>query len=105
MNNIEELFVPYQEALALKELGFNEPCFTWYKNSKMSSVSKWVCILKNEDITNLTSEIILAPLYQQAFKFLYQKLGRDEFGVMPVDTNKCIEELKRLIRIVKKNEK
>lgn len=26
MNEIEELFIPYTEALEMKELGFNEPC-------------------------------------------------------------------------------
>jgi len=28
--SIEKEFVPYKQSLQLKELGFDEPCFTWY---------------------------------------------------------------------------
>ncbi len=27
-------FIPYEQALALKELGFDEPCFAWYVSEK-----------------------------------------------------------------------
>jgi hypothetical protein len=30
---LEKEFVPYEEALALKELGFDEPCFAFYDES------------------------------------------------------------------------
>ena len=30
MEDLKKEFVPYEEALALKELGFNEPCFAYY---------------------------------------------------------------------------
>ena len=30
MNNLDKEFTPYEEALALKELGFDELCFGWY---------------------------------------------------------------------------
>ena len=30
MNTLEKEFVPHQESLELKELGFNEPCFGFY---------------------------------------------------------------------------
>ena len=35
MNILEKEFVPYEQALALKELGFDEPCFVkvWWLNS------------------------------------------------------------------------
>jgi hypothetical protein len=33
MNNIEKEFVPYEEALALEELGFYEPCIAFYNFS------------------------------------------------------------------------
>ena len=29
--NIENEFIPYEQALALKELGFDEPCFGIYQ--------------------------------------------------------------------------
>jgi hypothetical protein len=38
-SSVDKEFVPYEEALALKELGFNEPCFAmWQKNKKL-----WFC--------------------------------------------------------------
>jgi hypothetical protein len=27
---MEKEFIPYEQALALKELGFDEPCFAWF---------------------------------------------------------------------------
>jgi hypothetical protein len=82
-------FVPYEEALALKELGFDEPCLGYYKDGRMSGVSKWdrkdweFHVLTNKEITNLTSEIILAPTYSQAFRWfrenhdLIHRINRD----------------------------
>jgi len=59
-------FVPYEEALALKELGFKEQCFGWYCMNKkqLYPISP---LGKNFDDT------ALAPLYQQAFRFLEEK--------------------------------
>jgi hypothetical protein len=82
-------FIPYEESLALKELGFDEPCFGYYKDGRMSGVSKWdrkdweFHVLTNKEITNLTSEIILAPTYSQAFRWfrenhdLIHRINRD----------------------------
>jgi hypothetical protein len=38
---IEKEFAPYEEALVLKELGFNEPCFGYWK-------SYWLIARKNK---------------------------------------------------------
>jgi hypothetical protein len=58
---MEKEFVPYTEALALKELGFNEPCFGVYYT-------------KDGDVRKCGSnEIGDAPLYQQAFRFFREK--------------------------------
>ena len=60
-------FTPYEEALELKELGFNEQCFGYYVgNELITSINE---ILNSTDLL-----IISAPLYQQAFKFLREKL-------------------------------
>jgi hypothetical protein len=68
-------FIPYQEALALKELGFDEPCFGSWEVEKTNiptythSVTKFY---KNSDHpTGKTS----APLYQQAFRWFREKYG------------------------------
>jgi hypothetical protein len=74
-------FVPYQEALALKQLGFDEPCFGYYKDGRIAGVNKWdredwgFHVITNKDITNVTSEIVIAPLFQQAFRWFREKYG------------------------------
>ena len=79
MNKIENEFVPYQIALALKELGFDEPCFAGY-NFKDGRTGQFTYPSAREP--NTTSEarvyhndkkIVGAPLYQQAFKFFRER--------------------------------
>lgn len=64
---MEKEFVLYEEALALKELGFDGYCFAFYWWD-----SHELCydrgILKSEDY-----ERVSAPLYQQAFRFFRTK--------------------------------
>jgi hypothetical protein len=62
---VESLFVPYAIALALKELGFNEPCFGYYPNC--GAIMQKVC--KSTDFKTYT----IAPLYSQAFKWFREK--------------------------------
>ena len=62
-------FIPYEEALALKELGFNEPCFDSYESKgfmgqKANNTTEWV--KQNKDCCS-------APLYQQAFRWFREK--------------------------------
>jgi hypothetical protein len=57
-------FVPYQEALALKELGFDEPCVAFYEEFKRLSIGfNWL----NEGGKNSNLQECNAPLYQKAF--------------------------------------
>ena len=56
-------FVTYEQALSLKELGFDEPCFGYY-NYNGSHFFKYK---PKTDDKNLTK----APLYQQVINFLY----------------------------------
>jgi hypothetical protein len=63
-------FIPYQTALALKELGFDEPCFGYYD---ASNLEKYEFIIQN-NVKN--SDFIFgmtAPLYQQAFRWFREK--------------------------------
>jgi hypothetical protein len=71
-------FVPYQQSLQLKELGFDEPCFGryYYKESypmlnpnsgETELVFEFGQYIKQTEIT------ILAPLYQQAFRWFREK--------------------------------
>jgi hypothetical protein len=54
-------FIPYEQALELKELGFNENCFRGY----MRQYDEWII---TDTIYDGRYEI-LAPLYQQAFRW------------------------------------
>lgn len=89
---MEKEFIKYEQALALQELEFDEMCFGYYKDKKLSGVNKWdrqdweFHVLKNKDITNLTSEIILAPLYQQSFRWFREKYGYNGFIYQPNET-------------------
>jgi hypothetical protein len=73
-------FVPYTEALALKELGFDEPCFGLYHNDKTFYPTQ----CKSHE--QYHGQICSAPLYQQVFKFF-----REKHRISPVIT--CYSEL------------
>ena len=67
--SIKREFIPYEQALALKELGFDEPCFGIYYNKTREFVLGKI-------VNEYTLEVrTWAPLYQQAFRWLYQKLN------------------------------
>ena len=61
-------FVPYEEALALKELGFNKWVFAYYTNDK-----QYPFIMDVGDLKEKYKEETQAPLYQQAFRFFREK--------------------------------
>ena len=71
---MEKEFVPYEQALALKELGFDEPCFGYYFNK-----SKVLMVISEKDINYLTgtsnTTFTLAPTFSQAFRFFREKYG------------------------------
>ena len=81
MNNLEKEFVPYELALKLKQLGFDEPCFGYYGTSDEDSeiVLELRQTSQNGDLAKI---VCLAPTYSQAFRWLYQKLDIEK-GVMP----------------------
>ena len=67
-------FIPYEQSLELKELGFDEYCFAYYNKIGFHFLK-----LKNSDVL-LESEHIkgnwaTAPLYQQAFRWFREKYG------------------------------
>ena len=66
MKSIEKEFTPYEEALALKELGFDEPCFGRIYADGGSEQLGYP--YKNSDSIGVVTSCS-APLYQQAFGF------------------------------------
>jgi hypothetical protein len=111
-------FIPYEQALELKELGFDEECLKY-----------WVLVSDRYELfkDKLTNDDAPAPLYQQAFRWFREKydltglihIGTHEFSfsvnkngsrITPLkeylDYNGTYEEaelacLKKLIEIVK----
>jgi hypothetical protein len=116
-------FIPYEQALALKELGFDEPCFGYYVTVEVPN--PFLVITKISDTQG--GYFTFAPLYSQAFRWFREKykynhsivftqhpFGTDEYQYMIlldddeyVEINfKTYEEaelacLKKLIEIVK----
>ena len=78
---MEKEFIPYEQALELKELGFDEElCFgrwTYRYNSKEGYLNT----LKHSHTQgrNDLNQQCLAPLYQQAFRWFREKYNIDSF--------------------------
>ena len=87
-----------EKELTLKELGFDEPCFAQYKKYDGGEATLDIGFSKNEIIMQFhkLSKFCSAPLYQQAFRWLYQKLDIEK-GIMPLDTESQQLLLKELI--------
>ena len=118
---MEKEFIPYEQALALKELGFNEPCFAWYVSESYGL--EYGEVIKSD----LIRDGIVAPTYSQAFRWFREKHNIDSYHIEPTNNMfgnfygvlglrtatfnggfKTYEEaelacLKKLIEIVKKN--
>ena len=59
-------FIPYEQALELKELGFNEECLAYYHQDQMLEIDSLG--IKRDHYRGKFG--VLAPLYQQAFRWL-----------------------------------
>ena len=65
---MEKEFVNYNQALKLKELGFDEPCFGFY-------TQEYKTLIKNfcKYPINLPTKPFLAPTFSQAFRWFREK--------------------------------
>jgi hypothetical protein len=87
---IEKEFIPYEEALTLKELGFDEPCLFLYNSShdepktflaNPAYARDWNTLYVH--ITN--KHLMSAPTYSQAFRWLLKH--HNLYGVIiPTET-------------------
>jgi|688.fasta_scaffold1141577_1 hypothetical protein len=77
---MEKEFVPYNIALELRDLGFDEPCFGFYNeicedndkegtSGSFQNMCGWVLGRENTDDLSSHDFIVIAPLYQQAFRW------------------------------------
>ena len=68
---MKEQFIPYEQALELKELGFNEECFAWYNMSQDN-----LCFFGDDCCADMYAgekSRPEAPLWQQAFDWFRDK--------------------------------
>ena len=77
---MKEHFVTYEQALALKELGFDEECLAYF-NDKEFKYCLEDELVKNSLMSNSNSPIfyITIPLKQQVFKFFRDKFNQHSF--------------------------
>ena len=70
---MEKEFVPYELAVKLKVLGFNEPCFgRWWFRADMHKL-KGVLEIIRSNYFELPEHCILAPTFSQAFRWFREK--------------------------------
>ena len=83
-------FIPYEQALELKELGFDEPCFGYYgENQKLiwkSGYAPWT----NSERNLVDNHFTAAPLKQQAFRWFREKY--DKYGVVNIDLSNNLKD-------------
>jgi hypothetical protein len=79
-------FVNYNQALKLKELGFDEPCFGWYQSSRLK---KEYDPLKNSGNQSYQrKEDCNAPTFSQAFRWFRDKRGLVSWISFRIDLKK-----------------
>jgi hypothetical protein len=91
---MEKEFIPYDKALALKELGFDEPCLAVYQDPKFMLIDKlldngWVPkeLLKVTNTIYASNGFVTAPLYQQAFRWF-----RENYNINVSITSKTLSD-------------
>ena len=65
-------FIPYQQALQLKELGFDEPCWAWWH---IEDCDTRFCYSEQRSpiINSRETEIVGLPTYSQVFRWFREK--------------------------------
>lgn len=68
---MEKEFLPYDLALELKDLGFDEECFGWYNYGTL-------CLFREDNLLDCYAgeeNRPFAPTFSQAFRFFREKYG------------------------------
>ncbi len=84
-SSVDKDFVPYEEALALKELGFDEPCFAFFQVEYTELLPTMVDDDEEYRLTGyrtcsnleMPKHYTSAPTFSQAFRWFRAKYGLD----------------------------
>ena len=88
-------FITYEQALALKELGFDEPCWAWWHIEDCDT--RYCYSDQRSPIQNSReTEIIGLPTFSQAFRWFREKYGLMHI-INPYDFTAEIDSLKERI--------
>jgi len=95
-------FIPYEQALALKELGFDEPCFgIWIGRGSKYDV---MYVAKQEDAWMAEqNDGILAPTYSQSFRWFRENYNL--FGQVNIHTYFIYDISNDELKMIKKYDK
>lgn len=76
-------FIPYEQALELKELGFDDDlCLFYYADNEA---------LRIYHQSDIEEDLIGAPLYQQAFKWFREKYSINSWIINAEDNNNAFK--------------
>jgi hypothetical protein len=84
---MEKEFIPYEQALALKELGFDEPCFGLYENKKIGyswetsqGIVTPITYRRNSKFVEhiLSKGDCTSPTFSQSFRWFREKYKLDK---------------------------
>jgi hypothetical protein len=70
--NTDKEFVPYQQSLDMKEIGFDEPCFGYY-NGQGNYIGEEGKMNSYCNKLGMHGAYCTAPTYSQAFRFFREK--------------------------------
>ena len=97
-SNINNQFIPYNLALELKELGFDEECFGWWSwiNENTASFYSYPMSNKKMDEHNMNPKNCSAPLWQQAFEWFREKYDCEAiYNIIPPEAYKNNDKIKK----------
>jgi hypothetical protein len=106
-------FVPYELALRMRNLGFNEPCFVWADIYTKENVYMYPT---NENNMNQYDETVSIPLFQQAFRWFREKHRVPHIWIMDEFLNTgeytydeaelaCLEKLIEIVELKSEDER
>jgi hypothetical protein len=99
---MENEFVTYEQALALKELGFNEDCFASFFIPNLYSI-KFTATTKRNSTLSMGKDGCTAPLKQQVFRWFREKYELSSW-IYNTNSDRYFYTILKSGRFVKDNE-